>query len=76
MSWAVVGPTGEGIYWPRGHYDQWDIRAQAYYDNEMSDAEKSRLGQENGLSFYEMSRKYTENLGSVSYTHLTLPTKA
>ena len=63
MSWAVVGPTGEGVYWPDGGYDRWKERAQAYYDNEMSDAEKIRLGQEDKLSFYEMSRKYTANLG-------------
>lgn len=70
MAWALIKPTGYGEYFPDGGvgrgldpYIGWKEQIKNYYDNEMSGEEKRELGMEERISYWEFSRKNSEDKG-------------
>ncbi|MCG7495029.1 imm11 family protein [Thalassobius sp. Cn5-15] len=63
MVFAVYEPSNFGIVFPEGDYVGFYETLQAYYDNEMSDADKQMMESPDRFTAYEFVKKFTEDLG-------------
>ena len=63
MVWGIEMPGSFGDFFPDGEYVGYDERLKAYYDNEMSDAEKAAMGMQDRLLLSRFSTKFTADKG-------------
>jgi hypothetical protein len=65
MVWAWVEPSSFGDYFPNGDYVGWEERTQRYFWEEMSAEQREALGKSHIDYRYEVSRKFTEDMGPI-----------
>ena len=66
MVWGLTQPKGFGDFFPDGDFEGWDAQIKAYFDTEMSTAERAQHDNWHVASKYEISRKFTRDLGPVA----------
>ena len=63
MVWGVVEPGSFGDFFPNGDYVGWEEGIQRYFLEEMSAEQRAAAGDTHIRYMYEVSRKFTEDMG-------------
>ena len=63
MVWGIEMPGSFGDFFPGGEYVGYGERLKAYYDNEMSDEEKTAIGMQDRLLLSLFTAKFTADKG-------------
>ena len=61
MTQGICAPNGEGRFWPNGDFDGWEEGLKAYYDTDLSDAEKLSMGMQDRFSLSKFAAKFTKD---------------
>ena len=70
MVWGLQEPSSFGMYYPNGEYVGWKDRLEAYWRNEMSEEEKTRIEANHPSDYISyVTRKFSGEIGTLIRHH-------